>query len=122
MKIYPLHTEKDYKNALNRIEEIFDAKPGTPEGDELEILGILVNEFEKRHFPIASPNPIDAIKFRLDQLGLTQNDLANLIGSKSRASEILSGKRNLSLRVIRLLSQKLNIPADVLLSNEGAVA
>jgi HTH-type transcriptional regulator / antitoxin HigA len=121
MNIYPLHTEADYNNALNRIEEIFDAKPDTPEGDELEILGILVDEYEKRCFPIDAPNPIEAVKFRMDQLGLTQRDLARLVGSRSRASEILSGKRTMSLRIIRLLNKELNIPAEVLIQQEEAV-
>lgn len=115
MHIHPIHTQADYNNALSRIEEIFDAKPGTIEGDELEVLGILVDEFEKRHFPIDAPNPIEAVKFRMEQLGLSQSELAELIGSKSRASEILSGKRTLSLKMIRLLHRKLNIPAEVLL-------
>ncbi|MCH8496398.1 MAG: helix-turn-helix domain-containing protein [Balneolales bacterium] len=122
MNIYPLHTETDYNNALSRIDEIFEAKPGTPQGDELEVLGILIDEFEKRQFPITSPDPVEAVKFRMEQLGLTQTDLAKLIGSKSRASEILSGKRSLSLRVIRLLNQKLNIPAEILLQEESTVA
>lgn len=121
MNIYPIHTETDYSTALNRIEEIFDAKPGTPEGDELEILGILVDEFEKRHFPIDAPNPVEAVKFRMEQLGLSQRDLARLVGSRSRASEILSGKRTMSLRVIRVLNEKLNIPAEVLLQQEEPV-
>ena len=115
MNINPIHSHADYNNALSRIEEIFDAKPGTIEGDELEILGILVDEFEKRHFPIDAPDPIEAVKFRMEQLSLSQSDLAGLIGSKSRASEILSGKRTLSLRLIRLLNRKLSIPAEVLL-------
>ena len=121
MNIYPIHTEADYNTALNRIEEIFDAKPGTPEGDELEILGILVDEFEKRHFPIDAPNPVEAVKFRMEQLGLSQRDLARLVGSRSRASEILSGKRTMSLRVIRVLNEKLNIPAEVLLQQKEPV-
>ena len=121
MNIYPIHTEADYNTALNRIEEIFDAKPGTPEGDELEILGILVDEFEKRHFPINAPNPVEAVKFRMEQLGLSQSDLARLVGSRSRASEILSGKRTMSLRIIRLLNRKLSIPAEVLIQKEEPV-
>jgi HTH-type transcriptional regulator / antitoxin HigA len=121
MNIHPIHTDTDYKNALGRIEVIFDSKPGTAEGDELEILGILVDEYESRHFPIDSPDPIEAVKFRMDQLGLNQSDLARMVGSKSRASEILSGKRSMSLRVIRLLNQKLNIPAEVLIRQEETV-
>lgn len=115
MTIHPIHSKSDYEKALNRIEAIFDAKSGTSEGDELEILGILVEDYEKRHHPIDAPDPVEAVRFRMEQLGLTQRDLAVMVGSKSRASEILSGKRTMSLRVIRILNQSLGIPADVLL-------
>jgi len=115
MQIQPIHTEKDYQKAMDRIEEIFDAKPGSIEGDELEILGILVDEYEKKQFPIEAPKPVEAIKFRMDQLGIEQKDLAKILGSKSRASEILSGKRSLSLRQIKLLYKKLGIPAEILI-------
>lgn len=115
MDIQPIHTEKDYQHALDRIEEIFDGKPGSKEGDELEILGILVDEYEKKNFPIEVPKPVEAIKFRMEQLGMEQKDLAKILGSKSRASEILSGKRSLSLRQIKLLYKKLGIPAEVLI-------
>jgi len=115
MQIRPIHTEDDYQKALSRIEEIFDARPGSEEGDELEILGILVDEYEKKHFPIEAPKPVEAIKFRMDQLGMQQKDLARLLSSKSRASEILSGKRSLSLRQIKILYRKLGIPAEVLI-------
>jgi len=122
MQIEPIHTEKDYQKALERIEEIFDARPDTKEGDELEILGILVDEYEKKHFPIEAPKPVDAIKFRMEQLGLEQKDLAKLLGSKSRASEILSGKRSLSLRQIKILYRKLDIPAEVLIQESDPVS
>lgn len=115
MQIQPIHTEDDHQKALDRIEEIFDAKPGSEEGDELEILGILVDEYEKKHFPIEAPKPVEAIKFRMDQLGMEQKDLAKILSSKSRASEILSGKRSLSLRQIKILYRKLGIPAEVLI-------
>jgi HTH-type transcriptional regulator / antitoxin HigA len=121
MQIQPIHTEKDYENALARIEEIFDAESGTKEGDELEILGILIDEYEKKHFSIEAPTPIEAIKFRMDQLGLEQKDLAKILGSKSRASEILSGKRSLSLRQIKILYRKLGIPAEVLIQEPEPV-
>ena len=114
MQIRPIHTDEDYKKALSRIEVLFDARPGSPEADELEILGILVDEYERKHFPIDAPDPIEAITFRMEQLGLTQNDLANILGSRSRASEILSGKRSLSLNQIRLINKKLGIPVEVL--------
>jgi HTH-type transcriptional regulator/antitoxin HigA len=122
MLIQPIHTENDYQKTLNRIEEIFDAKPGSVEGDELEILGILVDEYEKKHFPIESPKPVEAIKFRMDQLGLEQKELAKILGSKSRASEILSGKRSLSLRQIKLLYKKLGIPAEILIQETEPVS
>jgi HTH-type transcriptional regulator/antitoxin HigA len=122
MQIHPIHTEKDYENALARIEEIFDAKPGSEEGDELEILGILVDEYERKHFPIEAPKPVEAIKFRMDQLGMQQKDLAKVLGSKSRASEILSGKRSLSLRQIKILYRKLGIPAEVLIQESEPVS
>jgi len=121
MQIQPIHTEKDYENALTRVEEIFDAKPGTKEGDELEILGILVDEYEKKYFPIDAPKPVEAIKFRMGQLGMGQKDLAKLLGPKSRASEILSGKRSLSLRQIKILYRELGIPAEILIQESEPV-
>jgi HTH-type transcriptional regulator/antitoxin HigA len=122
MTIHPIHSKSDYEKAVRRIEAIFDARSGTSEGDELEILGILVDDYEKRNYPIHAPEPVEAVKFRMDQMGLTQSDLANIVGSKSRASEILSGKRSMSLRVIRILNQKLGIPAEVLIQQEEPVA
>jgi len=115
MKLKPIKTKKDYQSALERLELIFDAKKGTKEGDELEILGILIDQYEKDNFPIGLPDPIEAIKFRMEQLGYNQTDLARIVGLKSRASEILSGKRKLSLDMIRQLHDKLNIPTDVLI-------
>ena len=115
MNLKPIKTKKDYQQALDRLELIFEAKKGTEEGDELEILGILIDQYENEHFPIDLPDPIEAIKFRMEQLGYTQTDLAKVVGLKSRASEILSGKRKLSLDMIRQLHDKLNIPTDVLI-------
>lgn len=115
MNLRLLKTKKDYEQALERLEVIFDAKKGSKEGDELEILGILIEQYENEHFPIDLPDPIEAIKFRMDQLGYTQTDLAKVVGLKSRASEILSRKRKLSLEMIRQLHEKLNIPTDVLI-------
>lgn len=111
----PIKTEQDYNQALERLEDIFNAKPNTQEGDELEILGILIEKYENENFPIELPDPIEAIKFRMEQLNYTQNDLANIIGLKSRASEILNKKRKLSLEMIRNLSEKLHIPSKVLI-------
>lgn len=115
MNLKPIKTKQDYQQALARLELIFDAKKETKEGDELEILGILIDQYENEHFPINLPDPIEAIKFRMEQLGYTQTDLAKVVGLKSRASEILSKKRKLSLDMIRQLHDKLNIPTDVLI-------
>lgn len=115
MNVKPIKTEQDYIEALERLEVIFDAKTGTKEGDELEILGILLEKYENENFPIELPDPIEAIKFRMEQLNYSQNDLAEIIGLKSRASEILNKKRKLSLDMIRKLTDKLHIPSEVLI-------
>ncbi|AZI54764.1 helix-turn-helix domain-containing protein [Epilithonimonas vandammei] len=115
MTLKPIKTEEDYNQVLERLSQIFDAKPNTKEGDELEILGILVEKYENENFPIELPDPIEAIKFRMEQLNYSQNDLAEVIGLKSRASEILNKKRKLSLEMIRKLSEKLHIPTEVLI-------
>ena len=117
MTIKPIKTKKDYQAAMNRLETIFDAKPGTPEGDELEVLGILIEKYEQEHYPIDYPDPIEAIKFRMEQMGYSQNDLAKIVGLKSRASEILNNKRKLTLEMIRQLHQALGIPTDVLIQS-----
>jgi HTH-type transcriptional regulator/antitoxin HigA len=115
MNIKPIKTKKDYEEALARLEVIFDSKKGTVEGDELEILGMLIENYENEKFPIGFPDPIEAIKFRMEQLGYNQTDLANVVGLKSRASEILSRKRKLSLAMIRQIHDRLNIPTEVLI-------
>ncbi|MBK8485988.1 MAG: helix-turn-helix domain-containing protein [Saprospiraceae bacterium] len=115
MKINPIHSRKDYQSAMKRIDEIFDSKKGSPTGNELEILSILVDHYERENFPIESPEPIEAIKFRMEQMGMNQNELAKIIGQKSRASEILNKKRKLSLEMIRKLTKTLNIPSEVLI-------
>ena len=117
MNIKPIKTEKDYQQALQRLEEIFDAKKETREGDELEILGILIENYENDYFTIDLPDPVEAIKFRMEQMDYTQKDLAELMGLKSRASEILNRKRKLSLEMIRNLSEKLKIPTEVLIQH-----
>ncbi len=117
MNIKPLKTDKDYNQALKRLELIFDSEKGSAEGDELEVLGILVDQYENEHFPIGFPDPIEAIKFRMEQMGYNQTDLGKIIGLKSRASEILSRKRKLSLEMIRKLNVKLNIPTEVLIQS-----
>ena len=115
MTLKPIKTKKDYTQALSRMELIFDSKKGSSQGDELEVLGILIENYENNHFPIGLPDPIEAIKFRMEQLGYNQADLAKVVGLKSRASEILNKKRKLSLYMIRQLHEKLNIPTDVLI-------
>ncbi len=115
MEIKPIRTAKDYKNALKRLELIFDSKQGSKDGDELEVLGILIDQYENEHFPIGLPDPIEAIKFRMEQMGFNQSDLASIVGLKSRASEILNRKRKLSLEMIRQLHERLHIPTDVLI-------
>jgi len=115
MDIKPIKTAENYANALARLEVIFDAAPNTREGDELEILGMLIDNYEKIHSPIELPDPIEAIKFRMEQLNYTNQDLANIIGLKSRVSEILNRKRKLSINMIRKLHDALSIPADILL-------
>ena len=115
MNIKPIKTKKDYQAAMARLEKIFDAAPGSKAGEELEVLGILIDQYEKEHFPIDLPDPIEAIKFRMEQLGYSQHDLAEVIGLKSRASEILNRKRRLTLEMIRQLHEVLGIPSEVLI-------
>ncbi len=115
MSITPIRSQGDYLKALKRLEQIFDAKFGSAEGDELEILSILIDDYERKNFPVEMPDPIEAIKFRMDQLGMKPKDLAEAVGYKSRASEILNRKRKLSLAMIRKLSSMLNIPTEVLI-------
>jgi HTH-type transcriptional regulator/antitoxin HigA len=117
MKIAPIRNEKDYQNALDRLEVIFDAKRGSEEGDELEILSILIDRYENEHFPIGMPDPIEAIKFRMEQMGMKQKDLVEVIGFKSRVSEVLSKKRKLTLEMIRKLNTSLHIPTEVLVQD-----
>ena len=116
MNIKPIKTKKDYENALKRIETLFNAKPNTADGDELDILVTLVEAYEQKHFNITPPDPIEAIKFRMDQLGMKQSDIAIVIGGKNRASEILNKKRELTAKMMRDLHKKLNIPAESLLA------
>jgi len=115
-----IKTEDDYEKALSRIEGLMDAAPGTVEMDELELLTALVEMYEEQHYPISPPDPIDAIKFRMDQLGLTQKDMVPFIGTKSKVSEVLNGRRPLTLAMMRSLNIHLGIPAEVLLKEPGA--
>jgi HTH-type transcriptional regulator/antitoxin HigA len=117
MEIKPIRNEADYERALERLEVIFDAKRGTEEGDELEILSILIDNYESQNFPIEMPDPISAINFRMEQLGLKQKDLVKTIGFKSRVSEIMNKKRKLTLDMIRKLNTDLKIPTEVLIQD-----
>lgn len=115
MKPRVLKTEADYNAALARVEQLFTAHPGTPKGDELELLLLLIENFEERAFPMELPDPVAAIRFRMEQQDLKPKDLIPWIGSKSKVSEVLSGQRSLSLSMIRKLTSGLGIPANVLL-------
>src|SRR5690554_6536212 len=117
MKIRPIRNEADYQKALARLEVIFDAQRGTEEADELEILAMVIDNYENENFPIDMPDPIAAINFRMEQMGLQQKDLVKMIGFKSRVSEIMNKKRKLTLEMIRNLNTELNIPTDILIQD-----
>lgn len=116
MKIKVIKNKKDYEDTLKRIEKLFDANPNTEEGDLLELLVTLVEIYEQKKFSVAPPDPIEAIKFRMEQLGLKQSDIAEVVGGKNRASEILNRKRELTAKMMRELHKKFNIPAESLLA------
>lgn len=117
MELKPIKTDADYRAALKRLEQVFDAKLGTPESDELEILGLMVDDYENKYYPIEAPDPIEAIKIRMEEMQLKQVDLISEIGGKSRVSEILNRKRRLTVDMIRKLTTRLNISAKVLISD-----
>ena len=115
MKIQPIRTEADYDKALLNIERLWDATQNTPSGDQLDVLLVLVEDYESKHYPIAPPDPIEAIKFRMEQMNLTRKDLEPLIGSRGRVTEIINRQRPLSLAMIRKLHQRLRIPLESLI-------
>ena len=117
MNIKPIRTETDYRLALDRLELIFDAEIGTLDSDEADILGLIIDEYEKKHYPIDAPDPIEAIKIRMEEMQLKQLDLVDAIGGKSRVSEILSRKRKLTVGMIRNLTQKLNLSPGLLIGD-----
>ncbi|HZW65561.1 MAG TPA: helix-turn-helix domain-containing protein [Hanamia sp.] len=117
MELKPIKTKNDYQKALRRLEVIFDAPSNTKEGDEAEILSMLIDNYENEFYPIAAPDPIEAIKIRMEELNLQQKDLVGVIGGKSRVSEILNKKKRLTLEMVRKLESLLQIPASVLVSN-----
>ncbi len=117
MELKIIKTDSEYQSALNQFELLFDAKIGTSESDEADVLALLIEEYELRHFPIEAPDPIEAIKIRMEEMNLKQGDLINEIGSKSRVSEILNRKRKLTVEMIRKLTAKLNLSASILIKD-----
>lgn len=115
MNIKPIRTQEEHGAALSRIDTLFDAEPNTEEGDELEVLITLVDAFEQKNVPIDAPDPVEAIKFRMDQQGLSDADLVPFLGQRSRVSEILNRKRRLTLNMIRKLHEGLKIPLESLI-------
>lgn len=117
MIIKPIKTESDYRMALERLNEVFDAPAGSPESDEADILAVLVDEFERKHYPIDAPDPIEAIKIRMKEMHMRQIDIADAFGGRNRTSEILNRKRKLTLGMIRNITKRLNISPGVLISD-----
>jgi HTH-type transcriptional regulator/antitoxin HigA len=117
MNIKVIKTEEDYNQALKRLEVIFDAPVDSKDGDEAELLSILIEKYEDEHYPIEAPDPIEAIKFRMEQMDMNNQDLADVIGYKSRVSEIFNHKRKLTLKMIRNLHKKLKIPYESLIAD-----
>lgn len=114
MKIRPIRTKADHRWALKEVERLWDAEPGTPEGDHVDVLVTLIEAYEAKHFPIPAPDPIAAIEFMLEQKGLTRRDLEPAIGSRGRVSEVMTRKRPLTLPMVRALSKLLQIPTEIL--------
>jgi HTH-type transcriptional regulator/antitoxin HigA len=114
-ELKPIRNTTDYEAALTEVERLWGAKAGTPKGDRLDVLATLIDAYEATKFPFDRPDPIDAIKFRMEQLGLTRRDLEPLIGSRARVAEVLNRKRSLSIEMIRRLNDRLGIPAEILI-------
>ena len=115
MQIKPIKTDRDYRRALKAVEQLMDARPNTPEGDRLDVLATLVEAWEQKHHSIDAPDPVQAIRFAMEQRGLTRRDLEPLIGSRARVAEVLNHKRSLTLSMIRRLHEKLGIAAETLI-------
>lgn len=115
MEIKILKTKKDYNSALRRLEELFHAKPGTPDSDEADLLALLISSYEDKHFVIAAPSPLEAIRYRMEQQGLTNVDLARILGYKSRVSDLFNRRRKLNVKMVRKLHRQLNIPLETLI-------
>ena len=117
MNVKVIKSEKEYDQALKRLDVVFDAPPDTPEGDEAELLVILIEKYEDENYPIEAPDPIEAIKFRMEQMNMKKKDLATVLGYRSRVTEILNKRRKLTLKMIRNLHEKLNIPYESLIQD-----
>jgi HTH-type transcriptional regulator / antitoxin HigA len=117
MNIKLIRTEEEYQKALKRLEQLFDAKSSTKESDEADVLGLMIDEFEKKNYAIEAPDPIEAIKIRMEEMDLKQTDLAEALGGKNRVSEILNRKRKLTLEMIRNLTKRLNLSPEVLIKD-----
>ena len=122
MDIQPIRNQRDHAKALQEVERLWGARPRTPEADKLEILVTLIDGYEAKHHPVDPPDPIDAIRFRMEQMGLTRNDLIDIIGSRARVSEVLNRKRPLTVAMIVRLRAKLGISADVLIGPQRRAA
>ena len=114
-EVRPIRTKRDYETALKEVERLWGAKAGTPDGDRLDVLATLIDAYETEHHPMDPPDPIEAIKFRMEQQGLTRRDLEEIIGTRTRIAEVLSRKRGLSIAMIRRLHERLGISAEVLI-------
>ncbi len=114
MELRPIRTDADHRAALEEVERLWEAEPGTPEGDRVEVLATLIEVYEAKHYPIPAPDPIAAILFMMEQKGLTRRELEPAIGSRGRVSEVLNRKRPLTLPMVRALSALLHIPTDIL--------
>ncbi len=117
MNIKPIKTEQDYEKALRRLERIFNASPESKEGDEAEILSMLIENYENQYYAIEAPDPIEAIKIRMEEMNIKQKDLVGIIGGKSRVSEVLNKKKKLTVDMIRQLEKKLHLSASIMVSN-----
>jgi len=117
MKIAPIKNEKEYQKALKELEKVFDAEPGTPEGDTGEVLVLLIEDYEKKHYPIDAPDPIEAIKYIMEEKGLTNKDIIPYFGSKSLVSAVFNRRRNLSLKMIKSLHEGLGLPYEILMAS-----
>ena len=119
IEIRPIHSAQDYADALSRVETLMEIDRTQDEDDEIDVLATLIEAYEDKHFPMDPPDPIEAIKFRMQQLEMGRSDLAAILGSRSNASEVLDGKRDLTLAMIRTLHRRLSIPAEILIRKSG---